>query len=401
MSLVQRIKLGDLSQLVTKGTTPTSVGLSFSDSGVPFLRIQNLNNKSISLKDVLFIDADAHKALKRSVIKPGDLLITIAGSIGKVAIVPNNFPECNCNQAIAIIRFDNSKLHHEYLFHWLHTHDALQQITGKKVTATISNLSLGQIKNLEIPLPPLAEQKQIAAILDAADSLRQKDQQLLEHYTALSQSLFLEMFGEPISNPGKWTKVPLEELVSRVIDCPHSTPKWTENGVVAVRTSNLTRGGWSWEDKRFVSEQEFHERSKRAYVSAGDIILSREGTIGVAAIVTDEMKICLGQRLVQLIPNLDTANNYYLLHLLLYELAPERIGKVMVGATSKHLNVKELRSLRMIAPPLERQNQFAERITIIEQQKQQAQANLEKSEALFNSLLQRAFTGELTTDKAA
>jgi len=174
-------------------------------------------------------------------------------------------------------------------------------------------------------------------------------------------------------------------------------PKWTSSGKVAIRTSNLTQSGWSWKDKRFVSEEDFHDRSKRGYVKSGDIILSREGTVGVLAIVDKEMEICLGQRLVQLIPDFFLANNYYLLHLLLYELEPERISRIMVGATSKHLNVKELREMNLPVPPLTLQNQFAERIQAIEAEKQQAQASLQKSEDLFNSLLQRAFKGKLTT----
>lgn len=267
--------------------------------------------------------------------------------------------------------------------------------------AGLKHISKAYIQEIKMPLPPLAEQQRIVAILDAADSLRQKDQQLVERYTSLSQSLFLEMFGDPLSNPKKWKLSTLSSLVKAVIDCPHTTPRWTESGKVAIRTSNLTVGGWIWDDKRYVTEQEYHERSARAYVKPGDIVLSREGTVGVAAIVNPDMEICLGQRLVQIQPNLQLANNHFLLNLILYELAPERIERVMVGATSKHLNLKDLRCMKMITPPIKLQNQFAERIQLIEVQKQQAQRSLEKSEALFNSLLQRAFTGELTAKMAA
>jgi len=124
-----RVKLGDLCHVVTKGTTPTSVSFDFSDGGIPFLRIQNLNNKSVELDDVLYISEQTHKALSRSIISPKDFLITIAGTIGKVAIVPNHFPEYNCNQAIAILRFDYEKLNPQYLLHWLATSDALEHVS--------------------------------------------------------------------------------------------------------------------------------------------------------------------------------------------------------------------------------------------------------------------------------
>lgn len=389
------LAIKDFAEFIRTGKTPSTKETQYFDGEIQWFTPGDLDTAKQLLSSKRTLTKLAFSDKKAARFPPDTLLVSCIGDIGKLGITSE---QCSSNQQITGIKPKNDVDVH-YLYYWFKQNKKfLQNYANNAVVPILNNRSLEQI---QIPIPPIAEQKQIAAILDAADSLRQKDQQLVEHYTALSQSLFLEMFGEPISNPRQWEKASLEKLVDRVIDCPHSTPRWTENGIVAVRTSNLTQGDWLWDDKRFVSESEFHERSKRAYVKSGDIVLSREGTIGVAAIVKDDMKICLGQRLVQLIPNLDIANNHYLLHLLLYELAPGRIGKVMVGATSKHLNVKELRSLMMITPPLELQNQFAERVAIIEKQKQQAQANLKKSEALFNSLLQRAFTGELTADKAA
>lgn len=404
---VQRIKLNDLCHVVTKGTTPTSVGLAFSDCGIPFLRIQNLSNKTISLKNVLFIDEKTHNTLKRSVIKPRDFLITIAGTIGKVAIVPDEFPESNCNQAIAILRCDNAKLHPEYLFHWLHTQDALQQITGKKVTATISNLSLGQIKNLEIPLPPLTQQKQIAAILDAADSLRHKDQQLVEHYTALSQSLFLEMFGDPTSNPMGWVISSLKSLTTKIGS--GATPRGGKNayrndGVSLIRSLNIHDNKFLMKDLAHINDEQSSDLSN-VIVEKQDVLLNITGaSVCRCAIVPfDVLPARVNQHVCIIRTDKSKLNPLYLLHLITSARFKQKILAVAGagGATREALTKKDVEDLNILVPPIELQNQFAERIVIIEQQKQQAQANLQKSEALFNSLLQRAFTGELTADKAA
>lgn len=204
MSWAEKVKLGALCSVVTKGTTPTTLGMSFEDDGVPFLRVQNISNSTVSLDDILFISQSTHDALERSKIKPGDFLITIAGTIGRTAIVPDSFPESNCNQAVAILRFNEHQLSPRYLLHWLNTDDAISQISGKKVTATISNLSLGQIKELEIPLPPLAEQKRIAALLDKADAIRRKRQQAIQLADDFLRAVFLEMFGDPLTNPKGW-----------------------------------------------------------------------------------------------------------------------------------------------------------------------------------------------------
>ena len=389
-----KIQLSSLCHKITDGSHNPSQGINKSE--YLMLSSKNIFHDDINFKDPRYLTKeDFEQENKRTDVVEDDILLTIVGTIGRVAVVSNNTPKFTLQRSVAVLKPKTELIEPRFLMYSLR--NMTDSLASESRGVAQKGIYLKQIRELEISLPPLPEQQKIASILDAADSLRQKDQQLIEKYTALSQSLFLEMFGDPVSNPMGWDKKNLQDLVKSVIDCPHTTPNWTSSGKVAIRTSNLTQGGWSWKDKRFVSEEDFHDRSKRGYVKSGDIILSREGTVGVLAIVDMEMEICLGQRLVQLIPDFSLANNYYLLHLLLYELEPERISRIMVGATSKHLNVKELREMNLPVPPIDLQNQFAERILAIEAQKKLALASLEKSAALFNSLLQRAFKGELTT----
>jgi len=194
------VSLKEETSLITKGTTPTSLGHSFTDAGVLFLRAQNLVGGSVSVSaDPLFISTDTNDALKRSKIRPNDVLISIAGSIGRAAIVPNDAEEMNCDQAEAIVR-PSDQVDRRFLLHWLSSNDALSQMSKSKVTGVISNLSLGQIGKLKIPLPPLEEQKQIAGILDQADALRRLRTAALDKLNTLGQAIFHEMFGDPVSN---------------------------------------------------------------------------------------------------------------------------------------------------------------------------------------------------------
>ena len=153
------------------------------------------------------------------------------------------------------------------------------------------------------------------------------------------------MFGDPVMNPMGWTEKLLKDVTDLIADCPHSTPVWTEKGRICLRTSNLTVGGWNWSDTRFVSEESFALRIKRAQIIPGDIILSREGTIGVAAKVEPGMDLCMGQRLVQVRSKDKIVHPEYLLHLLLWSLSPSRINRFLVGSTSQHLNVGDLRTM--------------------------------------------------------
>lgn len=171
--------------------------------------------------------------------------------------------------------------------------------------------------------------------------------------------------------------------------------------MICLRTSNLSEGGWNWADRRFVSDAEFVERSKRGVIEPGDIVLSREGTVGVAAIVEKGMTVCMGQRLVQVRADSKVLVPEYLLRHLLYVLAPERIGQLMVGPTSQHLNVKDLRVLRVPLPPLDLQSVFAGRIRVTGQLKAAHRTALARLDELFVSLQYRAFRGELTETETA
>ncbi|RWP41740.1 restriction endonuclease subunit S [Mesorhizobium sp.] len=282
----------------------------------------------------------------RQLVKSGDILVsTVRPNLNGVAPITEEYEGATASTGFCVLRPDPYRLASSYLMHWVRSPQFIESMVREATGASYPAVSDRIIKSSLIPLPPLPEQRRIAAILDKADALRRKRKRAIELLDNLTQSIFLEMFGEPTTNSKGFPLANLEDVVTAVVDCPHTTPNWAPSGKVALRTSNLTVGGWDWSDKRFVSEQEFHERSLRAYVKPGDIVLSREGTVGVAAIVRDDMQVCLGQRLVQIRLNGAPISREYLLSFLLYELAPKRISRIMVGATSTHLNLKDLRKM--------------------------------------------------------
>ena len=209
-------QLGNLSTVITKGTTPTTLGYKFVNEGIGFLRVQNIEGGTVNFEcDTLFIDEQTHKNLRRSQIQPGDVLVSIAGTIGRSGVVPDCAPPLNCNQAVAIVR-TNGQVYRPFLRHWLESPLAQEKMRGVTVTGTISNLSLSQLGNLQIPLPPLPEQKRIAAILDKADSIRRKRQEAVWLTEELLRSVFMEMFGDPVTNPKGWDTCCLGDVVQKI-----------------------------------------------------------------------------------------------------------------------------------------------------------------------------------------
>lgn len=250
----------------------------------------------------------------------------------------------------------------------------------------------------KVNVPPLAEQKQIAAILDAADSLRQKDQQLIEHYTALSQSLFLEMFGDPTINPMGWDKVEFGSVGAldrgKSKHRPRNDPILLGGEHPLIQTGDIANSG-GYITKYTSTYSDIGLKQSKKW-KAGTLCITIAANIAKTGILTFDA--CFPDSVVGFINNEKSNTSYVQIWLSFLQKIIEDAAPM---AAQKNINLKILRELEIPLPPIELQNQFAERIAIIEQQKHQAQTNLEKSEALFNSLLQRAFTGELTADKAA
>jgi type I restriction enzyme, S subunit len=262
------------------------------------------------------------------------------------------------------------------------------------------------LKNVKIPLPSLREQQKIAAILKAADSLRQKDQQLIERYIALSQSLFLEMFGDPVTNPMGWKAVLLEEI-SDIASGVTKGRKLTSDEVIDIpymRVANVQDGYLDLNEIKYIPGSKVD--LEKYILKNGDLLLTEGGDpdkLGRGAVWSGEIKNCIHQNHIFRVRL--TSHSHipiYLSKLCGSEYGKRyfiKSGKQTTGIAS--INKTQLRRFPVLCPPIALQTQFAERIQLIEAQKQQAMHSLEKSEALFNSLLQRAFTGELTAKVAA
>jgi len=310
-----------------------------------------------------------------------------SGTIGKVHFVGGAYWPLNTSLYVTNFHGNNPR----WVYYMFQSFGLERFSQGAGVPTLNRNLIHGE----PVRVPQLHEQNRIVAILDQADALCTKRRETLAQLDKLAQVIFVEMFGDPFRPKYHWEDEQLSSVCLEINDCPHSTPEWTEQGVVCLRTSNLTQGGWDWSDKRFVSEETYQKRSSRGYIEPGDIVLSREGTVGIAAIVEDGMMVCMGQRLVQIRVDPMKVTPDYLLQHLLYVLAPARISRMMVGSTAQHLNVKELRMLRTPLPPLALQHLFSSRLSALKTLRTNASLAMEQTQALFAALQHRAFRGEL------
>ena len=349
---------------------------------------------------------------KTHILVYGDILMSHINSpkhLGKCAVYKNEPDILIHGMNLLSLRPNKNVLVSEYAYHYFSSDNFKSQI-GKISNQSVNqaSFSTGSLKKLNIPLPSLKVQQKIASILDAADSLRQKDQQLVERYTALSQSLFLEMFGDPVTNPMGWKKKTLSDFISNLdtgVSVNSTDTEYQDTQFGILKTSCVYSGIFSPEQAKVIREDEF-ERAK-LNPKADSIIISRMNTpelVGKSAYIErDFPMLFLPDRLWQSEKSGLDYSVRWLAIAISFNSFMKEISKVASGTSGSMKNISKGKflGLPIIYPSSSLQNKFAKHIQLIEAQKQQAQASLEKSEALFKSLLQRAFIGELTESLAA
>jgi type I restriction enzyme, S subunit len=380
------------------GKTPARKESSYWKGIHPWVSIRDMKgDRYIQLtKECITDEGIAKSGIK--IVSPNTILFSYKLSIGKVAIT--KIPLFT-NEAIAAFPIrDTSKVDLQYLYYVLREFD----FTGGGDRAVMGKtLNKAKLKELQIPLPPLAEQQQIAAILDAADSLRQKDRQLIDHYTILSQSLFLEMFGDPVTNPMGWDIKAADSVIDLLTGYAFKSKDYSSNedDIHLCGGLIITPSGIDWNKAKFWSRSNL-DGLERYRIKQDDIVMAMDrpwisSGFKIHKITKSDKESLLVQRTARI---RGKNVNQDFLYFLFKHPAFEKQART-TETTVPHISPNDIRNYELIVPPLDLQNQFAERIKLIEVQKQQAQASLEKSEALFSSLLQRAFTGELTEHLAA
>ena len=387
----QDVALGDCCEIIS-GSTPSRLINEYWNGDINWFTPKDLSG--IKSKYVTTspekITQSGIDSCSAKLLPPKSLLLSSRAPIGHIAI--STIEACT-NQGFKSL-IPNEGVNVEYLFYAIKK--IVPQLQDLGNGATFKEISKATLSRVTIPLPSLPEQQKIASILDAADNLRQKDQQLIEKYSALSQSLFLEMFGDPVRNLKKWEVRELATVCTTQLGKMLSgASKKNINPKKYLRNANVRWGSFDLKD---MLEMDFDDKDiKKFTLSYGDLLVCEGGDIGRCAIWKNDLDDCFYQKALHRV----RVNNGVLIveYLQSYFYWVSKLGALSSSAsevTFSHLTAEKLKKLKIPKPPIELQNQYAERIKSIETQKQLALASLEKSEALFNTLLQRAFKGELT-----
>ena len=398
----QQSTIDEACLLVTDGThyTPPDVGL-----GIPFLTVKDCSNDGhIDLVECSHITEDEFAKAERgnSAPKRGDVLFSKDGTVGKVYVVDTRETFAVLS-SLAILRPDASRLDASYFGWVLKTDSCLDQASQSKTGSAIRRIILKDLKRVRFPLPPLAEQKRIAGILDAADAVRAKRREALAQLDTLLQSTFLDMFGDSVTNPMGWEERHLPDLVSKR---KHALKRGPFGG--ALKKEIFVPEGFKVYEQKNVIYDDFdigsyfikksdYERLVPFKVSSNNLLISCSGTIGsIAAVPVHAAPGVINQALLKIDLDESIMLNSFFLGLWRSQSFEQQVLGMTHGTGMKNMkSMNELKGINFFVPPIDIQHRFAAIDQSVEKQRACQRAHLAELDTLFASLQSRVFRGDL------
>jgi type I restriction enzyme S subunit len=390
------VEFGSLFQFIRNGM---NIKQDKSGRGLPISRIETISNGIVDPSRVGFAGLEEDDC-RHWLLSDGDILFSHINSVehlGKSAVYEGLPHRLVHGMNLLCLRANQERILPRYA-HYLMKSPRFRSQFAKSIKPAVNqaSVSISDLRKITVQLPPLAEQRRIAAILDAADALRQKRRQALRLLDQLTQAIFVEMFGDPISNTRSWPVTPLDEVIPKERPLTYGIlmpGEDVEGGVLYVRVVDMKDGAIDLSGIRRTTP-EISQQYKRSLLQSGDLLISIRGHVGRTAIVPRELT---GANITQ-----DTARIYsttfdlrFLQGVLRHPSTQIWFARRTKGAAVKGINLGDLRQLPVISPSRADQERFADTISKLEAAKAAMTKQFSGVNSLFASLQHRAFRGEL------
>lgn len=397
---MEYIKLDDLCSIITDGThqTPT-----YKKEGYTFLSSKNVTNKKIDWNNVKYISKELHQELsKRISPQKNDILLAKNGTTGIAALVDRD-DIFDIYVSLALLR-PKSSIYPQYLLHVINSPITKRQFDKNLKGIGVKNLHLKEIKNVLVPVPEYEIQKKIVKILDKSQELIDKRKEQIEELDELVKSQFIEMFGNPSKNEKGWEVAEIGKYLNVLTDY-HSNGSYetlrdnvtlldTPNYALMVRTTDLENNNFD-NDVKYIDEHAYNHLEK-SKVFGGEIIINKIGSAGkvyLMPFLNRPVSLAMNQFLLRF--DEEKINHIFLYNLLLTPYMESKIKEKVRGAVTKTITKDAVREINVIVPPINLQNEFVEFVKQVDKLKFEMEKSLKELEYNFNSLMQKAFNGEL------
>ncbi|MBU4261102.1 MAG: restriction endonuclease subunit S [Proteobacteria bacterium] len=399
MSEWKSVRLDECCKIVSGATPSTSIA-TFWDGDIYWATPKDLSD----LEDAYI--SDTPRKLTRAgldscgatILPVGSVLFSSRAPIGHVAV--NTVPMAT-NQGFKSFVPKTDIIYSKFLFYWLRKNRPYLESLGNG--ATFKEVSKAIVSRIEIPLPPLAEQKRIAAILDKADAIRRKRQAAIKLADDFLRATFLDMFGDPVTNPKGWDLVSLGDVSVKVQDgnyggkYPRSDELLPEGEIPFLTSACVGEGGIiKFDHIRYLSKKRNSELTKVS-LSGRDILFTNRGAnFGLSAIVPECLKSGnIGPQLTQMKLDENKMFPEVLVMILNHQGINEKLRSLNSGSAMNFLGLAATKSFRIFCPPVTLQDKYLQLAQKTIQLNRRQEEGASFSSILFNSLTQRAFQGEL------
>lgn len=393
-------KLGDyIVQVRGISYKPTDISEEPIDTHMAVLRANSIKNNKLILEDLIYVNKDLVK--ENQIIKENDILIAASSGskeiVGKSVQIKDN-TNFTFGAFCKIVRC-SEKIEPRYVGYFLRTPYYRSTISNLVCGANINNLKNEHIDELLIPMPSREIQQKIVNILDKSQELIDKRKEQIEALDELVKSKFIEMFGASINNPKSWDLTTMDKVIDVIGGYAFKSTDFADDGIPVLKIGNINSGYFKPTNLMFWEKD---DKLERYLIKPGDLVISLTGTVGkddygnVCIMGTDYDEYYLNQRNAKLeIKSTESFNKYYLTYLLKVPEIKQRLTGISRGVRQANISNKDILNLEVPNPPIELQNKFEEFVKQIDKLKFEMEKSLKELEDNFNSLMQKAFKGEL------
>ena len=356
---MKKVKIGDVCDILNGFAFKSD---KYVEKGIRIIRIANVQKGFIEDNVPTFYPMDS-TGLEKYMLKEDDLLMSLTGNVGRVALLQKEMLPAALNQRVACLRLKTDRITKGFLFHILNSDFFEQQCVLASNGVAQKNMSTEWLKDYEIPLYSIQEQMKIADILDKTKRIIVAKNNELRALNELIKARFVEMFGD-CNN-----LISMEDVCSIITDGTHQPPKFKESGIPFILVSNLSNNTITYNTEKYISEETYSALYKRTPIEIGDLLLSTVGSYGHPAVVTEDTRFLFQRHIAYLKPKREIVNSFYLHSALLAPDGQRQIEEKIKGIAQKTLNLSEIRKIMIPVPEIEEQNEFADFVKRIDKSK--------------------------------
>ncbi|HWM93141.1 MAG TPA: restriction endonuclease subunit S [Thermoanaerobaculia bacterium] len=387
------VKLDELCTLV-RGASPRPKGdPRYFGGPIPWISIADLSREEGKFLTRTKEGVTAAGAKLSRLLSEGTLIVSNSATI----CIPKILGVAGCiHDGFVALTELSPKVDIHYLYHFFNAiRDEIRAKNTQGVTQV--NLNTTIFKGMDVPLPPLKEQRRIAEVLDRAEALRAKRRAALAQLDILTQAIFLDLFGDPTTNPKGWGTQPLASLVRSDDTINYGVVQpgdHVEDGIPLVRVGNLLEGRVNHSSLKRIAPM-IEASYKRSRLRGHEVLVSCVGSIGVVALADETVKGFNIARAVARIPLMDTASRVFMAAYLATNFVQNYFTTELRTVSQPTLNIKQLSETPVVLPPAELQQEFCHRVSAVDKLRIGHRASLVELDGLFATLQHRAFRGEL------